>query len=204
MDTAVASAAAIVAKAKPITKSSMTAAADGERDPEPERDDLALELHARRARAPAARSSSRAPRPLSPRRRDREPGGRQSLGCAWPLQSIHFASTMPAASAAPTTSQGSARRPLSSSASAARRAEGRRGDVAWPRLQVRRRLALGARLDQARLHLANQVGVLGERLGELRLQAAFARQLISELLELVRCALDFWSAVISWWAVPRP
>src|SRR5436190_3160286 len=67
----------------------------------------------------------------------------------------------------------------------------RRGQWRLPRLLVRRRLALGARLDQARLQLADEVGVLGERLCELRLDAALAGHLIRELLQLVCRALDF-------------
>src|SRR5438874_2633466 len=42
---------------------------------------------------------------------------------------------------------------------------------------VRRRLPFRACFDQARLHLPDQVGVLRQRLGELRLHAAFAGQL---------------------------
>src|ERR671931_953325 len=58
------------------------------------------------------------------------------------------------------------------------------------RLLVGRSLAPRARLDQARLHLPDQVGVLRERLGELRLHAAFAGELIRELLQPVRRPLD--------------
>src|SRR5262249_59570844 len=46
--------------------------------------------------------------------------------------------------------------------------------------------APSARLEQARLQLADEVRVLGERLGELRLDAALARQLVGEPLKLVR------------------
>src|SRR5205814_10080729 len=67
----------------------------------------------------------------------------------------------------------------------------RRRQWRLPRLLVRRRLALRARLDQARLQLADEVGVLRERLGELRLDAALAGHLIRELLQLVCRALDF-------------
>src|SRR6266516_3834501 len=78
-----------------------------------------------------------------------------------------------------------------------RRCSSRRGNLPVPpnplhwsavadRRLRRRSLAFGARLDQARLHLANEVRVLGEWPGELRLQAAFARKLVRELLELVR------------------
>ena len=97
---------------------------------------------------------------------------------------------MPPASATPTTIQGPGPPPFFF---AFRRLPSCGPDgatVGLARLLVRRRLALGARLDQAWFHLANQVGILGEWLGELRLQAAFARQLIGELLELGRCALD--------------
>jgi glycosyltransferase 2 family protein len=52
---------------------------------------------------------------------------------------------------------------------------GRRDDLR--RLPVRRRVAAGAGGDQARLQLAQELGVLGERLGELRLDAAGARRL---------------------------
>src|SRR5206468_3939184 len=41
-----------------------------------------------------------------PSRLRRGLGGRQSLGWAWPLQSIHFATKIPAARATPTTSHG--------------------------------------------------------------------------------------------------
>src|SRR5207248_9476644 len=60
-----------------------------------------------------------------------------------------------------------------------------------PGLLVLRRVALCARLDQARLHLPDQVGILRERLGELRLHASFAVQLVCVLLQLVGRALDF-------------
>src|SRR5919198_972281 len=55
---------------------------------------------------------------------------------------------------------------------------------------VRRGLAARTCLDQAGLHPAQQVGVLREWLGELRLQAAFAGELVREPLQLVRRALD--------------
>src|SRR5919204_2466231 len=59
-----------------------------------------------------------------------------------------------------------------------------------PRRLVFWRFAPGASLDQARLHLPDQVGVFRERLGELRLHAAFAGELIRELLQPVRRPLD--------------
>src|SRR6185437_12136766 len=48
----------------------------------------------------------------------------------------------------------------------------RRSHGHLPGLLTRRRLALGARLDQARLQLPDEVCILRERLGELRLEAA--------------------------------
>src|SRR5438034_4950558 len=53
-----------------------------------------------------------------------------------------------------------------------------RGQRSLSRLLVRRRLSFRARLDQARLQLADEVGILGERLGELGLDAALARQAV--------------------------
>src|SRR6478609_6284899 len=57
-------------------------------------------------------------------------------------------------------------------------------------LRARRRLALGARLDQARLQLPDEVRVLCERLGELGLEAALACHLVGKLPKLVRCSFD--------------
>ena len=161
--------------------------ADREADAEAERDDLALELE-RGELELEVHDRARALRDLLDRRA--EALANQSRGWAWPLQSIHFARTMPAARATPTTIQGSGPPPLSSWLGrlpscgldgATRRAS---------RLLVRRRLALRPRLDQARLHLADEVGVLGERLGELSLDPAFAGEIIRDLLQLVRGTFD--------------
>src|SRR5262245_44174722 len=61
-----------------------------------------------------------------------------------------------------------------------------RCDRRLARLLVGRRFAPCARLDQARLQLADEVGVRRQRLGELRLHAAFTGHLTRELLQLVR------------------
>src|SRR3954465_1637879 len=66
----------------------------------------------------------------------------------------------------------------------------RRRQRRLPGLLIPRGFALRARLDQARLQLADEVGVLRERLGELRLHAALAGHVIRELLQLVRRAFD--------------
>src|SRR5690242_827314 len=58
------------------------------------------------------------------------------------------------------------------------------------RLLVRGCLPSCARLDQARLELTDEVGILRERLGELRLDAALAGELVRHLLQLVCGALD--------------
>src|SRR6266542_5373015 len=58
------------------------------------------------------------------------------------------------------------------------RARGR--DRRLPRLLVRRRLPPRARLDQARLHLPDQVGVLRQRLRELRFEPAFGRHAVGD------------------------
>src|SRR4051812_12640472 len=56
-------------------------------------------------------------------------------------------------------------------------------------LFVRRRFALGARLDQARLQLAQERGVVCELIGELRLDPARCSGLVGELVELVRALI---------------
>src|SRR5436190_12011287 len=66
----------------------------------------------------------------------------------------------------------------------------RRRQRSLARLLVGRCLALRPRLDQAGLQLADEVGVLSERLGKLPLDAALARHVVRELLQLVRRALD--------------
>src|SRR5438034_213498 len=58
------------------------------------------------------------------------------------------------------------------------------------RLLVRRRLSLHARLDHARLHPPDQVGVLGQGIGQLRLHASLACHSVGELLDLVRHLVD--------------
>jgi hypothetical protein len=63
-----------------------------------------------------------------------------------------------------------------------RRPRGRRFD--------RRRLALGARRDQARLQLAEELRVVGERGADLRLDAAASLRLLDDRLELVGGGLD--------------
>src|SRR5262245_24008649 len=66
----------------------------------------------------------------------------------------------------------------------------RRCERRLARLLVGRRFASRARLDQARLQLAEEVCVRRQRLGELRLHAALTGHLTRELLQLVRRALD--------------
>src|SRR5215211_3902951 len=66
----------------------------------------------------------------------------------------------------------------------------RRRDATLGRLLVRRQLASRARLDEARLELAQELGVVGERLRELRLHAALQREPVGLLLELVRCGVE--------------
>src|SRR4029453_153156 len=46
------------------------------------------------------------------------------------------------------------------------------------RLLVRRRLALGARLDQARLHLPDEAGILRQRLGQLGFEPALRGEVV--------------------------
>ena len=57
-------------------------------------------------------------------------------------------------------------------------------------LLVRRRLALRAGLDQARLELAQELGVVRQRLSELRRHAALRGRLVGELLESRRSLVD--------------
>jgi len=58
-------------------------------------------------------------------------------------------------------------------------------------LPVRRRFAFCPGLDQARLELADEGGVLGQRFCELRLRPSLGCRSFGELLQLVRQALDF-------------
>jgi hypothetical protein len=67
----------------------------------------------------------------------------------------------------------------------------RRRDVSLAGLLVRRSFAPGTCFDQAGLHLPDQICIVGQRLGDLRLQPAFAGELIRKPLQLVCCALDF-------------
>src|SRR5262245_10780919 len=67
---------------------------------------------------------------------------------------------------------------------------GGRRDGGLTRLLVRRCLAVHACLDQAGLHPPEEVGVLGERIGELRLHAFFARHAVGEVLDLARRLVD--------------
>src|SRR3954451_10148262 len=66
----------------------------------------------------------------------------------------------------------------------------RRRQRRLPGLLIRRGFALRACFDQARLQLADEVGVLRERLRALRLYAALPRHVVRQLLQLVRRALD--------------
>ncbi len=56
----------------------------------------------------------------------------------------------------------------------------------WPGFWFGRRHSLRTRLDQARLELAQELGVVGQRLRDLRGDPAFGGGLVGHLLEVVR------------------
>src|SRR5262245_42878981 len=64
-----------------------------------------------------------------------------------------------------------------------------RPDRAVARLLVRRRSSFRARLDQARLELAQEGGVVGQWLGELGGEPSFGGGCVGHLLQVVRCAV---------------
>ena len=189
VDTVVASAAAIVAKAKPSTKRRNTAATSAKAIPSPRAKTLRLSSIAASssssrtiALARSATSLTAAPRPCVPR-----------PSVSWVC--------MP--SPVDPLRQNDARnercahhdprvRPAAVSLRLRPRTELRAGRrEPWPAgFVVRRSPTPGARLDEARLHPPDELGVLGKRLGELGLQPALTGHLICQLLQLVGHSID--------------
>ena len=116
-------------------------------------------------------------------------GWAQSRGWAWPLQSITFASTMPATNATPSTRNGFG--PPSPGGFGRVPSCGPDGaTVPWPGGRSVGASPLIRALIRLGFMLAQERGVVGERLGQLRLEPAFGGGLVGELLQPVGRLVD--------------
>ena len=103
--------------------------------------------------------------------------GAQRRGWAWPLQSITFASTAPAAKAAPRDGERVRPAALPRGSAGRRRPVGAAATCRPGSASVG--LAARAGRDQRRLQLAQEGGVVGELVGELRLRPPLAAAALS-------------------------
>ena len=181
----VASTAAIVANRKPSMKSPKSAAPTQHADADPERRDLLLQLE-RRELDLELRDRRRVLGDLLGRAA--EPAVRLALDWGGHGLSSRSPSRARSPRRAPRRSRGtgSGRRPSASPSAAAGARCGPDGACRVPPAGSSVGASpLRARLDQARLQLAQERGIVGERRADLRLDAAGGLRLLDERLELV-------------------